>query len=584
VPLFLLEVLMVTIDDIHKLATHYEELYSGTRKEQETDLTYIRDNFNVPIKAPHRVFRSGIGRKIADAPAEAIVTSNPQALVEIFKGKQDKQDAGKRISEEINQRWIELFRRQNPNPFKEFVKNLLGRGEAYFKIIHNEYWAKCPECGGSGKIGRDKCEYCKGEGSVDASKRKGLPVRLIVPDSMVVYASPEEYEGGIPKQVIVSYERQLKELIPLYPYLDKIKDKKVVKWLEYYDSKNKYCEADGIPVTDGIEDTIYGCPFIRKYSGLGKRSPDGELAELIVSDLRFQRDMILEECITRSNIASIEFLYAHRGKTVIGEGSVNREDFETAEWGADTIKIFQNAAGVEIKDDEIHEAPPEMYMHLAQVRQDLAQMNPLISIPGGTSGRQDDKIRSYGLARHATVVENTSNAVATMLEKSLQICKVIPDWKPAKLNKGDLDTDYQIRVDLKTPDPVEADRMSLMGRTMVQMGQMSLRYNLIHFQGMTEDEADEEIDEMLAERYMYQSPDIAELMQVRAAEKSGMLEDIQALKARRMELEKKVKEFPLGAQTGSQGGEPRVGNIKSPEGLEQAEYQRGQRGTAGSGI
>ena len=112
---------------------------------------------------------------------------------------------------------------------------------------------------------------------------------------------------------------------------------------------------------------------------------------------------------------------------------------------------------------------------------------------------------------------------------------------------------------------------------MVQMGQLSLRSNLIQFQGMTEDEADDEIDQIMAEQYMFQSPDIAELMQVRAAEKSGMFEDIQALKQRRMELEKKVKEFRLGAQFGSQGGEPRTGNIQSPFGQEQAGYQRGQR-------
>ena len=348
---------MVTIDEIHKLDTHYKELYGQTRVEQATDLTYINDTFFVPIKGLHRVFRSGIGRKIADAPAEAIITSNPQALVKIFKGKQD---AGKRISEEINQKWIELFRRQNPNPFKEFVKNLLGRGESYFKIIHNEYWARCPMCSGLGKVGRDKCEYCEGEGSVEPNKRVGLPIRLIVPDPMVVYASTEEDDNGTPEKVIVSYERQLKDLIPLYPYLDTIKDEKTVKWLEYYDSKYKYCEVNGIPITDGIEDNIYGSvPFVRKYGGFGKRSPDGELAELIVSDLRFQRDMILEECLTRSNIASIEFLYAHRGKTVIGEGKVNREDFQTAEWGADTIKIFENAKGVDIKDDEVHEAPQE---------------------------------------------------------------------------------------------------------------------------------------------------------------------------------------------------------------------------------
>jgi len=149
----------------------------------------------------------------------------------------------------------------------------------------------------------------------------------------------------------------------------------------------------------------------------------------------------------------------------------------------------------------------------------------------------------------------------------------IPDF----LKEGDLDAKFKCRVELRAPDPVEQDRLSNQGNRMVERGQLSLRSNLIKYQGLTADQADDEIDEILSERYMFQSPDIAELMQLRAAEKAGMLEDIQATKAQRQALEKKIRQFPLGAQYGSQGGEPRTGNIKSPEGLEQAEYMRGVR-------
>ena len=525
---------MRTIEEIRDLQTYCEtELYGQTRTEQTTDLGYINDTFPTGIRKPHRVFRSGIGRKIADAPAEAIITSNPQALVEVFKGKQD---ASIRLSAEINQRWIEVFKRQNPNPFKEFVKNLLGRGEAYFKILHNEYWID------------------------DEGNRKGLPIKLIVPDPMVVYGSPEEDDNGIPEWVIVYYEQQLRDLIPLYPYLDKLDDgkKKRIKWLEYWDRNSKYCEADGIAITDGIEPNLYGItPFIRRYSGFGRRSPDGELSNLIVSDLRFQRDLIKEERTTRSNINSIENLFAHAGKTVISPGKLDKKAFETAQWGEYTLKLFENVPeGTTIENDDVPQAPQEMYAHLASVRMELAQRNPLINIPGGTSGRHEEKILAHSLSRHATVVENTENATATVLEVGLKnICNTIPDWKPAKLNKGDLDAEFQIRVDLKAEDPIEEDRLITLGDRLRRLPNPAIDLETFHteFLGYTEEKSKKVMAKMLADMVTVNNPDWVEVAGMVAAEESGMELYLEKLRQRRETMPQQGTTIPATTQQRAQG-------------------------------
>ena len=113
---------MESIDNIRKLKEHYiKDLYDVVRREQKTDQEYRDDTFAVDeIKAPHNVWRSGLGARMIDAPAEQIITSNPQAFVEIEKGGKEAEN---RIAKMFNY-WLDLMRRQNPNPFKESLKNV----------------------------------------------------------------------------------------------------------------------------------------------------------------------------------------------------------------------------------------------------------------------------------------------------------------------------------------------------------------------------------------------------------------------------------------------------------------------------
>ena len=99
-----------TLKQILKLKEHYElDLYDNVRKEQKADQTYIDDTFNVPeIRDPHRIDRSGIGARMVDAPAEQIVTSNPQAFFDIKKGGKE---AGLHVSKEVNSIWIPILQR-----------------------------------------------------------------------------------------------------------------------------------------------------------------------------------------------------------------------------------------------------------------------------------------------------------------------------------------------------------------------------------------------------------------------------------------------------------------------------------------
>ena len=165
---------MKSIDDIIKAKEKFLDLYKGVRTHQWDDLEYINDTFKVPeIHDLHKIVRSGLGREIVDAPAEQIITSNPLAFANPLKESDAATKATAHFSKIINQSWIPILKTQNPNPFKQTVKNKLGRGENYIKVMHNETY-------------------------VPPAKAMGLPVLFFIPDPRVIYGDPEEDDRGEP--------------------------------------------------------------------------------------------------------------------------------------------------------------------------------------------------------------------------------------------------------------------------------------------------------------------------------------------------------------------------------------------------
>jgi len=553
---------MPTVDEVRDLKEHYvNNLYNQVRKVQQEDNTYIEDTFDVPeIHEPHQVYRSGLGDRIVNAPAEHIITSNPQVFFHPVKETKASMESALRLSALVNGHWLPLLQRQNPNIFKEFIKNLLGRGESFFKVSHNAKWPK---------------------------DKEGLPIKFIVPDSMVVYSSPEENMEGIPEKVITWYGiSQYKELIPQYPFLadarpEALKDG-MVNWLEYCDAKSRYVEIAGVPLTTGgVQANIYSfTPYVRKYSGFGRRSPDGELSSLIRSDIRRSRDLIREECATRSNIASIEYLFAHKPKTFIGKG-LNADDLrESVSYGAyDINAIDANPGDIKIEDIDIIPSP-ETYKHHADIISELNQRHPFImaGFPWGTSGRQQDITELSAMRRYDSVVENCEYAFATALKMALKIC-LLPGYKIDGISERDLKTEFDIEVRLKAKDPIEEERRVTLGGRLWNSGKGSISLGRFHteYLGLTEDESKREIAKILADQITIYNPDVAAVMGMVAAEESGMAQWLEKAQQRRQQMENQggIRE-PLPAT-----GEQRIqGEVESPFGQEEAVMRGARRAPA----
>ncbi len=494
--------------------------YSKTREQQKKDQTYIDDSFVPNIRHPHKILRLGIGDEIVNSPAEHIVTSNPQAFVE---GK--NKEACIRISTVVND-WIDTLRRQNPNPFKESVKNKLGRGENYIEVLHNEGW-----------VTGDK-------------KRIGMPVLFIVHDPMVIYGSRAENDDGIPDMVIVFYERQPEDVIVRYPNWTKPKDvSKRIEWFEYHDATSRYFEADGEPVLKGnIQKNLYGfSPFVRKYSGFGKRSPDGEFANLIVSDIRNSRGLIEEICLMRSDIMSVLHLSAHKAKTIFAAGEVNEENIrQNLTFGTEDLNILQKLGDLsqfKIDDVTIEQPTIQAFTHLNDITGELIRRHPFITagFPWGTSGRQQGMTDVAAMRRYDTVIENTENEWATALEMALKICKTVPLILPLEgLHTGDLDTDYKVIVNLKAKDPIEEDRLITLGDRLRRQPNPAIDLETFHteFMGMTQEKSKKTTAKILADLVTIYNPDWAEVAGMVSAEETGMREWLEKVSQRRQMLEK----------------------------------------------
>ena len=512
---------MISVEDILKLKERYiKELYLETRKQQRTDKEYIDDTFVVgDVKHPHKVLRLGLGYEIVNAPADQIVTSNPQAFVEVLKGKAE---SGERIGKFINKQ-IDILKRQNPNPFKESVKNKGGRGENYIKLSHNEDWVTNK----------------KGLPIFDTT---GMPVFFSILDPMVMYGSPEEDVNGIPEKLIVFYERQPQEVITRYPKWSNPKvnerGKRLVEWFEYLDKDTVYWEADGEQVK--YTPNPYGIvPAVRKYSGFGRRSPDGELSSLIVSDIHYSRGMIEEVCCGLSDISSVIHMSAHKGKTILAAGKINEEQIRKLEFGEYIINVLSELGDLsqfKIDDINIEQPSAEAVMHVNNMMANLTRKHPFIlaGFPFGASGRQQGMSETAGMKRYDTVIENTELEWGTAFELEFRVMRSIPTMLPEGLHKEDLDTVFRCTVKLKAKDPIEEDRLITLGDRLRRLPNPGIDLETFHteFMGYTPDKSKEIQAKMLADMVTIYNPDWAAVMGMVAAEEGGMERWLGQLKQR----------------------------------------------------
>ena len=572
--------------EIHELRDWLVQTYHKDRlREQEADQKYVDDDFNIEyLKEGIPKIATGKAYRMVSAPAEHIITSNP-TLYREPKGKGELQ--AQRVGTEGN-RWLKLMLRQNPQPLKEHVKKLLGKGESWIYLNHND-----------GFMPNDVND---------------MPVSFFVPDPTIVFVDPFGGEkNGVPQRLVVYTKRiawQVREDYPFWKWQPKAGIQSwnsLVNFMMYFDNSYRYFEAEeealfyetdkeGNPVVDknsmavpyggdGVQENYYGfVPFVHCYSGFGEGAPDGNPVSLAVSRIRKCRDLIAEQTAIRSVLNHLIFEYAEPSMDLIYDPAIGTPSGDIGKEYSREPRAF-NVMGLPTGatlTKGIDKLPDEqLFQHLFNIEKTIDEEDPLGKIGGaiGTSGRQQLDAEEGALRRYDTVVENSAHSWERAFGLALQLIEKIPSIKPDGLNKGDIGKYYDVRIELKAEDPQAKSIKSTDGDRKQIQGIVDHETNLIEYQGYTEDEAQEIIAKRMVDDVVMNDPVIRRLMAIQVAREMGMEQEYTAMEAQLAEMEKGLTERGLEAvpQTGSQGGEPRMGNIKTPKGREEMDMSLAQR-------
>lgn len=549
---------MASSTEIKELAEFWKgDYYAGVRGEQRIDDAYYRDVFDVPtLISPSRVQRTGRASRLIDSPVEHIFTNNPIVTRKPLKETNQAKLSALAVSAETT-RWLRLAKRANPDPLKQFPKNLMLRGEAWFQVGHNEKWV-------TGK-----------------KQRQGSPIQLLTPDPVVVYGDPDNEENGVPERVIIYYESSPASFLYRFPEWTNPKnislnDKTVlISALLYMDPDQFYFEIDGEVLKD--QKNPYGCvTFVHALSGFGTSSPDGRPEDLIVGRLRKSRDRLIRDCAIVSDIDSTFHLFANRNIDVqpIDDQHEMPVGFQENYIMGKGL-IHEIPYGIKITRSEEMLPEPQLFQYYRDIVAEFEMEDPLVMSGAiiGTSGRQQGMGLAAALSRYETIIQNTEDALATALGIGLKICEKVPTLCPDEygMTKKDIAKSYEVSLELRAEDPVATSAKATLGSRLYQQGEIDLFTNLTQYQGKTQSEAQEIMTNILVDRVTFNSPDVAELMGLKLAEKAGLLEDLELLKQRRRAAQGTQQPSGLVPPVPPSEMRQRTGEIKTPLGSEMAD-------------
>lgn len=549
--------------------------HSERLSQQRTDQDFLENTYPlVLIKKKEYQMRTNFAARMINAVTQQLISNLPKVFVTSNTDSDVAHKSTSNISLILN-KWVRSLLQNPVNPFEQIFKSHNYRGDAWLYTPHNKLLT----------------DYGDGweEEYPDA-----MPVHFIPFDSMVVFSEPNEEMNGEPKRVLVQYEQNIsyiKENYPLWSNPQNRTPSKKAKFILYFDKEKSFAAADNEPLFRDKQKKLLNetgertnpykeVPFVHLYSGYGFEGFERNPELLAYSRIRMIRDLITEDSQVRSDQLYNFHTFAHKSKTLyVPAGTDTPTDWAAAYKNEpDKLNLIQLPEGADpswFKVEESQLFDPAAFAYAAQIRNDLGleYPAPLQGGPGTSSGREANILSGNALAIYDCAVENTANLFAKGFLKALRIATKVDILDVA----NDIKRVDEISVDLRTDDPVARDRAINMGSILVDKGKRSLKTFLMEDMRMTDKESDDEIDNILADKIMLQSPEIAAFLGFKAAQKSGMAEELQAYRDMN---QGQTPEIETGNPIGSKGGQPRKGNIKTETGREQVDVSNtsyGQR-------
>ena len=548
-----------TVEERRQYAEYLINTLHGKRViQQKDDDQYYWDTFQVPdIPKPFQVYYSGRGSRMVDRPLEHLISPKPQ----VFRKERNKGDieSNARVTAELN-RWIMAWRRS----IYDAAKKCMLRGECWGHLVLNT--VKDPKTGNDMSVPEDE-----------------VSILLQTPDPIMVFADYSTEINGVPKEVVISCERSATVIESLFPNWGNPDKKKTVKWFEHWTAKDRYFEADGRPVLNPeIQPNLLGfVPFVHCISGFGFDAFDSAPEHIIVGRLTHSRGPILENVTVRSLIASAinQATFPYINLFIPAGTTYNPNIRDQIMSGPRRINIIDLPAGVTsdfMKRGESLAPEPQVFQHYYNTEKTLSEDDPLILAGGavGYTGRQSDIIGGFALGRYNEFMDNLTIMMSTVMGQALRMIDndKLKKYRPSSIKEGDIKGNYDCTVKLKAEDPLARQRLTQEGERLYTEGIIDLRTLHTEHYGKTQNESEDIIDQMAIDKATIHNPYFIEAMAQKVAEHWGMKEELAAAQSQGSEMMKRV------GGAGSQGGEPRVGNIKTPLGAEQIDMSLEPKG------
>jgi hypothetical protein len=539
--------------------------HSERVNRQKTTQEFFEDTYVVPYVKSEYQMRTFSVSEMANGITQQAISSQPKVFTKPRKATKDVEDGADRIAEVTN-KWTRILARQSNNPFKQTFKNLaFTRGESWIYTPH-------------------KTELALSSGSWQEEMPDTIPVHFIFYDPMVVFADPSEFVDGKPTRIVVFYRRFVSDIKSNYPqFVGKgiKKDGDLVDFLFYVDKDTMYAEADEeslfrdingkLANEDGRRSNIYGLiPFAHAYSGWGQETEDRRPELLTYERIRMLQDKIVQNSVMDSAFSYNIINFAWRGRTLINHSGIDisadaYKEYHPNEPGKLSELTLPPGADIAVEESQLFEAPVFAYRN--QVKSDLESAYPsaLKGITSGSSGRQEDILAGNGMALYDSPIENNAMLWATAFDNALKICANLTDkgvdMLPPGIKKDDINSYSEIEVKVKADNPLEALRKAADGDRKYQLGIIDALTNLVDFQGYTKSEAKLIMARQLVDDVTRNDPNFKQIMGMTLAQEEGILDQYSQLGQQQTGMN------PV-PQFGSQGGQPREGNIQTPTGRE----------------
>jgi len=506
---------LMTQTKVSNLKKQLEDFHRERINHQKLLQEYYDDAFKVNIKTPYRIKRTGTASRIVDSACDAVDTSNPQVFCEARKKTQSEEDKAIKRAILLNH-WVKQLNEE----IEEAKKNGMQRGEAWYQVEYNDNY--------------------------DPNNEESLPVIITAPDPIIIFGDPHE-ANGVPRSVIKSCSMNPSQVEQMYPEWSnpekrKVTDSKGVNYVASWDSKERYIEADGEAVL-GPQKNYFGfVPFSHCYSGFGKRSPEGKPETVVVGRLSKVLGRLVQECEIESRLDSQIGLYTNPVVKLEQVAQDAGEAPSEEEFSFEPGKTIVVPYGWKIDIIQGEVPGPQMYQHLYQIRSALGVETPAVSMgmpsTSRATGRQEDIYSEAYSRKYRTFKNNQAKALATALSMGLRIIDNVPKLLPItvratvvedgkeiskeeKITKADIDKCYDCRVEFKSGSEVTDNPNFIKYERLSGQGRVSWKTLLVKGLDYTEDEADEEINEALAEMAWRTDPTLLGIVLAEALEQAG---------------------------------------------------------------